>query len=680
MPFIRQFLGIALAFKAAPLGNTLLAQTEEARTTGLADIRSCRSELTIRPVDSAPSQPIQIHEIHFAALDTEFVELTNRGEKVMVLDGWKFTKGVRFTFPEKTILKPNQFLVVQGEKGERLPGALGPFEGKLDNSGERLRLANAEGETVTDVIYQPLPQVRHRRRATTALAWHRLDVARDADDPTNWYLAEPSPGESGLPPSERPEPRESVYQIRHTPESPQPNQPVTVTGWFEGLGNSTSIQFVAWVNGNRFTTQATLPTRKPGRFQLTAKLPALPPGTLVRYGFELSEDQIFPHSTQGISGYWLPAKKSPSTAALPVYQLWLDPQAWQTVQANAHSNEESPVLFIAENKAHRAKVRVRGAWARGWRKKSYKILFADDHEFHDQTRINLNSTWRDIAYIRESLAYAIYRSAGVPASQSQLVRLDVNGRFWGLYAEVEQPEKRFLSKRKLDGSAIYKANSHRNRSDERDLGSLSAFEQEYEKETEKDESYEDLAVFCRALDQSNDEEKFFAENVDLPVYYDYLCATAFIQHWDSYNKNHFFMKSAHSNKWTAIPWDLDRTLGDHWHWHFDAYDISPLHGMRGRESSTGWNRLMDACFRTPKLRRAYLERLQSHLETTFQPIALQKKLESLTKDMENAADLDMKKWGKMQSSDWRAAIEEVEEVIEKRHQFLTKEVTRLLRK
>ena len=65
-----------------------------------------------------------------------------------------------------------------------------------------------------------------------------------------------------------------------------------------------------------------------------------------------------------------------------------------------------------------AKIRYRGQWARTWPKKPLKIFFSDEQPFDGQKRLNLNSGFRDTSFIREPLAYHIYRAAGMPAGES----------------------------------------------------------------------------------------------------------------------------------------------------------------------------------------------------------------------------------------------------------------------
>src|SRR5262245_42531602 len=66
---------------------------------------------------AAPSRAaVVINEILYHAPDDldrlQFIELHNTGDKAIDLAGWKFTKGVKFTFPAKSSIPAGGFVVV----------------------------------------------------------------------------------------------------------------------------------------------------------------------------------------------------------------------------------------------------------------------------------------------------------------------------------------------------------------------------------------------------------------------------------------------------------------------------------------------------------------------------------------------------------------------------------------
>jgi len=91
-----------------------------------------------------------------------------------------------------------------------------------------------------------------------------------------------------------------------------------------------------------------------------------------------------------------------------------------------------------------------------------------------------------------------------------------------------------------------------------------------------------------------------------------------VQNWDCYDKNHFVIFDRRgSKKWFSLPWDLDRTFGDHWRESFDSADLPILLGTRQRPRSASWNRLQDRFFSEPALRARFLDRLAELLEKEF---------------------------------------------------------------
>lgn len=108
----------------------------------------------------AQTDAIVINEIHYdpASLEgAEFIELFNAGETDVRLAGWRFTEGIRFTFPEGAELAAGAFAVVAKDpdavKAAFGVDAWGPWAGKLDNDGELLELVDASDRPVDRVTY-----------------------------------------------------------------------------------------------------------------------------------------------------------------------------------------------------------------------------------------------------------------------------------------------------------------------------------------------------------------------------------------------------------------------------------------------------------------------------------------------------------------------------------------------
>ncbi|MBN2181745.1 MAG: lamin tail domain-containing protein [Sedimentisphaerales bacterium] len=88
----------------------------------------------------------------------EYVELYNKGTESIDLGGWKLSSGIRYTIPNGTEIAAGGYLVIAAD-AERLinrypnltaANTVGPFEGSLDNRGEKLILSKPLFNTPTN--------------------------------------------------------------------------------------------------------------------------------------------------------------------------------------------------------------------------------------------------------------------------------------------------------------------------------------------------------------------------------------------------------------------------------------------------------------------------------------------------------------------------------------------------
>jgi Lamin Tail Domain/CotH kinase protein len=90
--------------------------------------------------------------------DHEWFELFNQMAVNMDISGWSIQGAVDFTFPEGTVVPGRGYLVLASNPtalaaDTGFNGALGPFSGRLGNSGEELRLVTKDGRLMNSVNY-----------------------------------------------------------------------------------------------------------------------------------------------------------------------------------------------------------------------------------------------------------------------------------------------------------------------------------------------------------------------------------------------------------------------------------------------------------------------------------------------------------------------------------------------
>jgi len=181
---------------------------------------------------TAASSPLVISEIMYhPVLEDgfedlhEFVELYNREDKARPLRGWKFSKGIEFTFPDDATIPAHGYVVIA-----KSPEALlaikdykldpqyvfGGYASALDNGGETLRVESSDGRLADEVKYddtfpwptaadalgatedwlppEMLPLERHRHKGHSL---ERVSADIVASKPDNWRasaLDKPTPG------------------------------------------------------------------------------------------------------------------------------------------------------------------------------------------------------------------------------------------------------------------------------------------------------------------------------------------------------------------------------------------------------------------------------------------------------------------------------------------------------
>lgn len=149
------------------------------------------------------AETIVFTEIHYNpgdSSDLEFVELHNRSAAPVDLLGWSFSDGIRYAFTRSSVIQPGGFLLVArnpeaaSEAFGLEPAAIaGPFEGALDDSGERLALVDGEGRLAGAVTYDdgfPFDPAADG----AGLSLERVCFDAPAEAPFNWRAGEPSPG------------------------------------------------------------------------------------------------------------------------------------------------------------------------------------------------------------------------------------------------------------------------------------------------------------------------------------------------------------------------------------------------------------------------------------------------------------------------------------------------------
>ena len=166
--------------------------------------------------------PVDLGSLGFAAAEElEFIEIHNPTAAEVNLTNWALTGGVNFSFPDNQLLAANSYLVVlsfdplAAENSDVLADfkatytvgenvvMIGGFSGRLDNSGERIRLRNPDGPPLDEPDFFPMllqDEVRYDSLAPWPdVAQNDRSLTRVSSDAwgntaTSWLAFPPTPG------------------------------------------------------------------------------------------------------------------------------------------------------------------------------------------------------------------------------------------------------------------------------------------------------------------------------------------------------------------------------------------------------------------------------------------------------------------------------------------------------
>jgi hypothetical protein len=472
-----------------------------------------------------------------------------------------------------------------------------------------------------------------------------------------------------------------ISDAAHSPELPSPELPVVISARVRD--DDTVGTVVLHVNAGAGDEQMAMHddgadgdvTADDGVYSATVG--PLPAGTLVRYritaqdNMGLTTESPDPGDPTPNHAYYV--QDGPVTSNLPVYHLLISASNLQTLDNNPSSNDLVEATFVHNGIVYDGiGVRYRGAWARSWPKKCWKIKFNKGHYFEGQRTLNLNSCWRDPAFMREKLAYDVFKWTGVPYCETKFVRLQLNGQFWAILVEIEHPDKRYMARNNRANGALYKANPGANDRDERVFGSYEEYVSAYDKHTREWEPYDDLITFIEGLNAATDAEQFLKDHLNLDAFAGYMAANACIMNWDQFARNHYDLCDTEgTGKWEQAPWDLDRTMGDHWNGSFSAYDLPLLSGDRNHTVVSGWwNRVVDKFLSVPAYRNLYYSRLAECLNTFYTEENMLEQIDYHYSMLADEVAMDLAKWGGGSGRTLTAGVTELKGFVHNRIAFI----------
>ncbi|MCZ6792112.1 MAG: lamin tail domain-containing protein, partial [Planctomycetota bacterium] len=152
--------------------------------------------LTRTPTPAAPNEvarltDLVINEIFYQPPEDrrgEFLELYHRGTEPLDISGFRFTKGIAYTFPEGTVVQPGEYVVLTEDPGILLENHgvdAHRYEGQLADGGENIRLVDRLGNVVDEVRYHDGGEWS-RWSDGDGSSLELIDPRQENDFPTAW--------------------------------------------------------------------------------------------------------------------------------------------------------------------------------------------------------------------------------------------------------------------------------------------------------------------------------------------------------------------------------------------------------------------------------------------------------------------------------------------------------------
>lgn len=322
-------------------------------------------------------------------------------------------------------------------------------------------------------------------------------------------------------------------------------------------------------------------------------------------------------------------------------QLWIHPDSLNQMllKENWYSDHSYPAMFIYDNEdtLHTVGMRLKGNTSRAAQKKGFRIDF---DQFSQQTfqglkKFNINGNHNDPSMSREYLAAHAMNQAYNPSIRGNLIRLYINGEYWGVRNNSEFIDKTFVQSRFGDNTGnLYKCSwpcdltwKGANQQTYKDM--MNGGERAYDLKTnETADDYTDLVNFINAINNSPTDsfiprmERMF----DVQAYLKTLAMEVLVGHWDNYfaNKNNYWLyHNMKTGKFVYLPYDMDNTWGVQW--GFSNIANRNIHDWGNKAGSAA--PLTYKLFAIPQYKRMYEFYIREHLKDPYHTDSLYKEFD-----------------------------------------------------
>ncbi len=570
----------------------------------------------------------------------EFLELTNTRSAAVDLSGWCLD-GVTVCLPAGTAIPANGRLVVAPDAArfEALYGfaPAAVYTGKLSNGGETLTLTDAGGAEVDSVTYDDAaPWALTPDGGGPSL--ELVDPTLDHDDPLAWAASTSARGHTAgaANSTARSGAGPRISDLAATPSAPKAGEAVTVTATVADA-SSASLRYRV-----DFGAEKTAALTRTGGDAFSGTLPGVAAGHLLRYRVVASGGGVgasLPRADDTIQ-YEGVVAASGVESAIPVLEWFVPDADYGAMTSQPTADITKAAVLAYDGKVYdNVHVNIRGAVSQTSAKPSWKFELPHGHSIdmpghlvEPVDEFAMQGDWSDHSHGRPVLAWDAYRRAGVVNTQVFPVRAQRNAKYQGLYTYVDLFDGTWRDREGYGDAQLFKA-SHDAFDESRRLEDY-----RMEKKNPKDGDYAPVRAFLDGIERSGSAQRdYVLGNVDLPQMINYAAVTAILKSSDASTKNWYTSLDPDTGRWSVIPWDLDKTLGNTCCGIVSSY-VTPV------EPQDTPNRLMQAVLSQPEWRAMYFRRLRTLVDDILAKGRMEALFDEKVAPARPEAVLDMTAW------------------------------------
>ncbi len=456
-----------------------------------------------------------------------------------------------------------------------------------------------------------------------------------------------------------------VQELAHAPEKPSSTNSVLVTARIQSGVPLTSVKLKTSINiaTNEIwfdmVDDGTHGDGAAGDGIYGAVVPAQKSQTLVHYRITATD------SLGGVTTFPYPDDPSPTQAYFhydseiktgsTLFHLFITSKNVAILDADPNSEDSVDCSLVIDHIAYpHIGMNYRGRGSRNNPKRPRKFKFNKQQPYRGTHSYD---TMYSVP-LEQQIAFEVFDSAGVENLEHELVRLHINGAFWGWYIGFESPTASWLSKHRYDPEGeVYKARSvetanqwknsdlyHNQITTDYDYWGA------YNKKVRPLEPPTELRELVNALNDLTDAEL-------LPWLDAHLDVDQWFKRWalnicmniDDFSGHNFYMflPGGPGGRWKMLAYDFDSglTFGR-------VGPLRALYGDGGNGDNPAWqrNKLYQRVSANPTLKRIYLLTLRKMLSEVMRLDVIFPRIDELFKLTAPDRTADLARWATVRSS------------------------------